>query len=237
MSYCVQCGVKLEQSLKSCPLCHTPVINPNELNSTDISDVIGPFSTIKGEVEPMKKHDIGLWLTLVFGSTALACAILNLFVFNHNYWSIPVIGACIILWIFFCPRMFLPKIPLYLNLLITAVSVIFYEFAITFMTKSDRWFFEISLPTTLVIMVLVTISGFFYKVVSSSLIASALYLFVDVGFLSVALECYIDKFLGAEVHLFWSAIVFSVCAVISVALSAILSIKRLRETVRKRLHF
>ena len=105
------------------------------------------------------------------------------------------------------------------------------------MTKSDRWFFEIILPTTLVIMVLVTISGFFYKVVSSSLIASALYLFVDVGFLSVALECYIDRFMGSEVHLFWSAIVFSVCAVISIALSAILSIKRLRETVRKRLHF
>lgn len=237
MSYCVQCGVKLEQSLKSCPLCNTPVINPNELYSTDISNVIGPFSTIKGEVEPMKKHDIGLWLTLVFGSTSIACAILNLFVFNHNYWSIPVIGACIILWIFFCPRMFLPKIPIYLNLLVTAISVIFYEFAITFMTKSDRWFFEISLPTTLVIMVLVTLSGFFYKVVSSSLIASALYLFVDVGFLSVALECYIDKFMGVEVHLFWSAIVFSVCAVISVALSAILSIRRLRITVQKRLHF
>ena len=97
MSYCVQCGVKLEQSLKSCPLCHTPVINPNELNTSNLPDGIGPFATEKGEVEPMKKHDIGLWLTLVFGSTAIACGILNLFVFDHSYWSIPAIGACIIL--------------------------------------------------------------------------------------------------------------------------------------------
>ena len=237
MSYCVQCGVKLEQSLKICPLCHTPVINPNELNSADLSNVIGPFSTIRGEVEPMKKHDIGLWLTLVFGSTALACGILNLFAFNHNYWSIPVIVACIVMWIFFCPRMFLPQIPVYLNLLATAISVIFYEFAITFMTKSDRWFFEIALPTTLVVMILITLSGFFYKVVSKSMLATALYLFVDVAFLSVAIECYIDKFLGTDVRLFWSAIVFSVCAVISVALIAILSIRRLRVTVQKRLHF
>ena len=28
MSYCVNCGVKLKQSEKVCPLCNTKVINP-----------------------------------------------------------------------------------------------------------------------------------------------------------------------------------------------------------------
>ena len=237
MSYCVQCGVKLEQSLKSCPLCHTPVINPNELNISNLSIGSGPFATLKGEVEPMKKHDMGLWLTLVFGSTALACGILNLFVFNHNYWSIPVIGACIVIWLFFCPRMFLPKIPVSVNLIVSAASVIFYELAITLMTESDRWFFELVLPITLVVMGLTVLYGALYKFVSTSLIASALYLFIDAALLSVAVECFVDRFLRQEIHIFWSAIVFSVCTVISVALIAILSIKRLRETVRKRLHF
>lgn len=237
MSYCVQCGVKLEQTLKSCPLCHTPVINPNELKAAALADGVGPFATVKGEVEPMKKHDIGLWLTLVFGSTALACGFLNLFVFNHNYWSIPVIGACIIIWLFFCPRMFLPKIPVSANLAASAASVIFYELAITLMTKSDRWFYELVLPITLVIMGLTVLYGMLYTFISKSLIASALYLFIDAAFLSMAIECFVDKFLRQEIHIFWSAIVFSVCAVISVALISILSIKRLRETVRKRLHF
>lgn len=237
MSYCVQCGVKLEQSLKSCPLCHTPVINPNELKSTAYSDGVGPFATVKGEVEPMKKHDLGLWLTLVFGSTALACGILNLFVFNHNYWSIPVIGACIVLWLFFCPRMFLPKIPVSVNLIVSAVSVIFYELAITLMTEHDRWFYHLVLPITLVIMGLTVLYGVLYKFVSTSLIASALYLFIDAAILSVAVEYFVDNFLRREIHIFWSAIVFSVCAVISIALFAILSIRRLRITVQKRLHF
>ncbi len=237
MSYCVQCGVKLEQSLKTCPLCHTPVINPNELNVSELSNGSGPFATVKGEVEPMKKYDIGLWLTLVFSSTAIACGVLNLFVFNHNYWSIPVIGACIIMWLFFCPRMFLPQIPLTLNLSVSAISVIFYELAITLMTENDRWFFEIALPITLVLMALVALSGICYKFVAKSLIATVLYFFIDIAFLSIAIECYVDKFLRQEVQVFWSAIVFSVCAVISVALIAILSMKRLRAAVRKRLHF
>lgn len=237
MSYCVQCGVKLEQSLKKCPLCQTPVINPNELIAQALPDGSSPFSTVKGEVEPMKKHDIGLWLTLVFGSTALACGILNLFVFDHNYWSIPVIGACIIMWLFFCPRMFLPQIPIVLNLSVSAISVIFYQLAITLMTENDRWFYEIALPITLILMGLVTLSGVCYKFVASSLIATVLYFFIDAGIFSVAVECFVDKFLHQEIQIFWSAIVFSVCAVISVALIAILSMKRLRETVRKRLHF
>ena len=237
MSYCVQCGVKLEQSLKICPLCHTPVINPNELISGVLPDGVSPFATVKGEVEPMKKHDIGLWLTLVFGSTALACGILNLFVFDHNYWSIPVIGACIIMWLFFCPRMFLPQMPLYLNLIISGVSVIFYEFAITFMSESDGWFYELALPITLITLSLTALYGILYKFVSTSLIASALYLFIDAAILSVAVEYFVDKFIHQEINIFWSAIVFSVCAVISVALIAILSIRRLRVTVQKRLHF
>ena len=35
MSYCVNCGVELTASAKSCPLCDTPVINPNLLNKND----------------------------------------------------------------------------------------------------------------------------------------------------------------------------------------------------------
>lgn len=31
MSYCVNCGVELDRSLRACPLCNTPVINPREL--------------------------------------------------------------------------------------------------------------------------------------------------------------------------------------------------------------
>ena len=33
MSYCVNCGVKLKNSEKKCPLCNTKVINPNKIDS------------------------------------------------------------------------------------------------------------------------------------------------------------------------------------------------------------
>jgi hypothetical protein len=33
MSYCVECGVKLAEYEKECPLCTTPVYNPNEIKN------------------------------------------------------------------------------------------------------------------------------------------------------------------------------------------------------------
>ena len=46
MSYCVNCGVKLEESLNKCPLCNTPVINPKGLKKMGL---ISPFPTKEGE--------------------------------------------------------------------------------------------------------------------------------------------------------------------------------------------
>ena len=133
--------------------------------------------------------------------------------------------------------MFFPKTPVSINLAISGASIIMYELAITLMSENDRWFYELTLPITLVLFGLAALFYLLYRHASSSLVASALYLFIDVAILSVAIECFVDKFMGQPAHIFWSAIVLSVCAVISVALSAILSIKRLRVTVRKRLHF
>ena len=237
MSYCVECGVKLDDSLTVCPLCCTPVVNPNILMKEKNHLSPGSFSPHKGEVEPMNKWDVGLWLSIVFGSTILSCFLLNLLVFHHNLWSIPVIGACILLWLLFCPRMFFPKLPSALSLLVSGLSVIFYEYSLTFLTQEDSWFFHLAFPITLLALILISIVGILFHFVSKSLLATVLYLFIMVGILCVFIELSIDNFLGLPPKIFWSAIVFSVCAVISIALISIMSMQRLRETVRKRLHF
>ena len=235
MSYCVECGVKLDESLKICPLCHTPVYHPNLLKQTEF--IRQPFAEKKGEVEPMLKRDVGALLSIVLGSTSVACFVLNLLVFDHSPWSIPVIGACIMLWILFCPRMFFPKFPFSLNLIVSGISIIIYEYALTFLVNSDHWFYALALPITVLSLILIGIMGLLYHFVSKSLISTALYLFVTAGILSVFIELCVDQYLGEPMRLFWSAIVSSVCLVISIALISILSISRLRIQVRKRLHF
>ena len=48
MSYCVNCGVELDASLESCPLCHTPVINLSDLQKFKKTT---PYPTQTGQVD------------------------------------------------------------------------------------------------------------------------------------------------------------------------------------------
>ena len=77
MSYCINCGVELEASLKECPLCHTPVINPNRLN---IEFPASPYPDNKGQVEVVKRKDLGILLSVVLTATSATCLLLNLLV-------------------------------------------------------------------------------------------------------------------------------------------------------------
>ena len=81
MSYCVNCGVELDPSLKSCPLCHTPVINPNELKK---EETVYPYPTQKGQVEVVKRKDLGILLSIVVLATSTTCILLNLLVFSQS---------------------------------------------------------------------------------------------------------------------------------------------------------
>ncbi len=97
MSYCVNCGVELEASLKECPLCNTPIINPKQPGPIMGP---GPYPASKGQVEVVKRKDLGILLSVVLSATSITCLLLNLFVFQGSLWSFLVIGICICLFFF-----------------------------------------------------------------------------------------------------------------------------------------
>ena len=101
MSYCVNCGVELDASAGECPLCNTPVYNPRELENLAASFCAdagkerreSPFPRNKGQVETVKRKDLGILLSTVVSGTAVTCGVLNFFVFQGSLWSLAVIGA------------------------------------------------------------------------------------------------------------------------------------------------
>ena len=133
MSYCVNCGVELEASLKACPLCHTPVINPKQIGQPVPPS---PYPVNKGQVEVVKRKDLGILLSVVLIATSGTCLLLNLLAFNNSLWSLLVIGICICLFVFTFPAVYYSKTPVYISLLADGVAVAVYLYMIGFLTPS-----------------------------------------------------------------------------------------------------
>ena len=53
----------------------------------------------------------------------------------------------------------------------------------------------------------------------------------------MVLEVLIDRYIEDEITIRWSAVVLVVCVVLDIALITMLSRRRLRNAVRRRLHF
>ncbi len=234
MSYCVNCGVELEASLKECPLCHTPVINPNEIN---IDKAVSPYPTDKGQVEAVKRKDLGILLSVILITTSVTCLLLNLLVFNGSPWSLLAIGICICLFVFTFPAVFYSKTPVYVSLLADGIAVAVYLYLISFLTSSHVWFWKLGLPIVVCLTVLLELFALFAKIFPFTLLSGTLYLFVEIPVFCVTLELLIKRMLGVPYSITWSAVVLTVCGIIDIALVTIFTKKRLRNEVRRRLHF
>lgn len=234
MSYCVNCGVELDKSLQTCPLCNTPVINPKELEQKMVKS---SFPKEKGQVETVKRKDLGLLLSVVLIAAGATCGILNLFVFSGSAWSLLIIGACLIVWVLFIPIVIYTRLSAYSALLFDGIAIGVYLYLITFVTGNDIWFFKLALPIVLLVFCIAELLTLCIRKLPVTFLTTALYLFTAAGILCVGLEVLIDWYLRSEIQLVWSAVVLTVCIIIDIALITMLSRARLRDAVRRRLHF
>ena len=76
MSYCVKCGVELDEGAERCPLCGTPAWKPDETEPRY-------FPTKPAEVPRASRRAAAALLTAMLASVSLCCGLLNLAVFNY----------------------------------------------------------------------------------------------------------------------------------------------------------
>lgn len=235
MSYCVNCGVELHASAKSCPLCNTPVLNPNELGK--LMDAQPPFPTQKGQVEPVKRKDLGILLTMVVLATAGICGILNALVFRESLWSLVVVGACVIIWVLLEPFVIYTGQSIYLLLLSNGASVVFLLYMITFLGEDNGWFLGLGVPLTALVTAVAELFALCVNKLPKSFLTVSLYFFTAAGVLCAGIELLIDRYMRGDIRLSWSAVVLTVCGILDIAFITMLSRRRLRNSVRRRLHF
>lgn len=234
MSYCVNCGVELQASAERCPLCGTLVINPSELKR--LRDIQTPFPEEKGQVEDVKRKDLAILLTAILAATTVICGILNALCFKGSLWSLAVGGVCVVLWVILIPVVIYKKQSVYVSLFLDGVVVALFLYTLTYLIGHDRWFFGLALPITVLVTVIGELLTVCFRKLPSSFLAGCLELFTAAGLMCMGIEILIDRFLEQSIALSWSAVVLTVCGVLDIAFITMLSRKRLRHAIYKRLH-
>ncbi|MBO4838740.1 MAG: hypothetical protein J5493_05155 [Lachnospiraceae bacterium] len=92
--YCVKCGVQLEDGLTACPLCSTPVWNPEPAKrNIHYNPDLYPKQDVRG------KFTILSLVTLIFAAISLGCLIACLNYYGRADWSAYVAFSALFLYV------------------------------------------------------------------------------------------------------------------------------------------
>lgn len=233
MSYCVNCGVELDRTARFCPLCHTPTANPNQPVDQDSPK---PFPAQRGEVPPVSRWELALLLSAMFFSVGLCCAVLNIFLQSDRVWSLYVIGAAVMLWIWFVPPLLMRGMHLLLRLMLDVAAVGIYIFLISVDLNGREWFLHLALPIVLLAGAIMLFLGLTIQGRKRSILSRVTLVIVSVGFFVAGIEFFVDRYVMGVWSPSWSIVVLAVCAALVIPLLIVRRVPSLREEVRRRFH-
>ncbi len=233
MSYCVNCGVELDDTARFCPLCHTPVLNPSQ--PVNIS-APPPFPDERGEVPPAVKRDAAILLSSMLVSVAVCCGVLNMFLKPERTWSVYVIGAAVMLWLWLVPPLLDRGMHVLLRLLVDVLAVALYVLFIALNLDGWTWYMGLALPIILWGGALLLLLGLTLWVKRRSLLTTVTVLIGSVGVFLLGVELLIDRFLNQNWEPGWSLVVLTVCAGLVIPLLVVRRVPSLREEARRRFH-
>lgn len=231
MSYCVNCGVELEKGTASCPLCHTPVINPNEV----ILEEPKPFFPTRQEkIQPISRKLPAMVLSSMFASVALCCGLLNLALRPDLLWSLYAVGAAVMLWIWFVPPLLWRKMPVVLRVFVNICAMAFYVMLIALASDGLVWYRSLALPILLAAALIGIVICWMIR--KRSILSSLITALMGIGVFCTAIELFVDLFTTESYSPGWSLIVLAVAVGFSIPLVVIRYVPSLREEARRRFH-
>lgn len=223
--YCVNCGVELNPGAERCPLCGTPAWKPDPAEPPY-------FATKPPEVPAVENYSLAILLSSMLLSVALCCGLLNLILLPGRFWSYYVIGAAVMLWVWFVLPMVFRKLPVVIRLTLDVAIVGVYIWLISIDLNGGAWFRGLVVPILIWACVLVFLLCLLSR--NRSILTKISLCVGAVALLVIGIEYAIEYYLFGAAHLTWSLVVATICIALIIPLRVIRHVPALREEVRRR---
>lgn len=223
--YCVNCGVELNPGAERCPLCGTPAWKPDPAEPPY-------FATKPPEIPAVENYSLAILLSSMLLSVALCCGLLNLILLPGRFWSYYVIGAAVMLWVWFVLPMVFRKLPVVIRLTLDVAIVGVYIWLISIDLNGGAWFRGLVVPILIWACVLVFLLCLLSR--KRSILTKISLCVGAVALLVIGIEYAIEYYLFGAAHLTWSLVVATICIALIIPLRVIRHVPALREEVRRR---
>jgi len=234
MSYCVNCGVELDKTRGSCPLCHTVVYNPKQAVDR-VSPT--PYPKEPGESENVDSRELTSLLTIVFATISIVCGVLNWLVFTRTHWSFYTIGVLMMIWIFLIPVFLRDKVSPFVCIALDGLALALYVGMIALLHPGQGWYVEIALPIIVISTALMEVFYLFNIRMKTSAITKTMVIVGIIAVITVALQILIGFHVNRIINLRWTAVVLVCCVAVEAILFALMMHHGVRNELRRRMHF
>ena len=227
--YCVKCGVKLQDGIKSCPLCHTPVLFPGMEQSV-------PEPAVYPDRYPAEKKQtrflaLGL-ITAMLTAVCIACFVFCLKTYGYLFWSNYVmLGIALVYIVCVLPLWFRKRDPL-VFLPVDFVCVCGYLLFVC-VYNGGRWFLGFAFPVTMLLGLLTEASVALYRRVARGRLFITGGLLIAAGCSCMLIEMFQHITFGTGMFM-WSLYCVPFCSALGLFLIAAGCIPPLRAWLERK---
>lgn len=228
MSYCVNCGVKLKESEKVCPLCNTKVINPNNLKT----DFIPAYSQNIEKTKKVNKKYLCFLITIILMGVTIITVLCNLIFTGNITWSIYVVASILFLnsklsFVLFKNKFF----PLFIDLLTTETLI----YVIAYLNNGLHWFYYLVCPFIFIIWIYIILCTFVLSKKKYNLLRRFSVAFSFISVILLIIESCIDMYKYEKITINWSIYAILPIIIIGTILFLISYNRKLIEEIKQRI--
>ena len=235
MSYCVNCGVELDDSAKKCALCSTPVINPNALISQE--EAVDPFPIRMVIPEGIRRRYAAFIASMVFLIPNIVCLVINL-IFNFDYlWATYINATSVIIWLLFVFPFLLKKPKSYYIIPIDAVGVILYTAVFYSVQRGEGWLFNLAIPLIVAVAIFAfsVVEFIKWKKLDWPLLVTSI--LVQISVLSFIVELLFRHYYSFRMLPVVSIVISACCLALAAFFISVKKNKRLRAWLSRKFFF
>lgn len=225
MSYCVNCGVELDNNVENCPLCKTPVINPNIREKTD-----KPLAYPERIYLPKAvNRRFGAFIaSMAILLPNIVCTLVSVLFYPKTDWAWMVNATSLMLWVVCVSPFLWKKTVSWALIVIDTLCIMGHAAVMCMLTGNKDAFLHCILPLIAVVAVIICFFVEFKKRVKPGWPVLCIAVFTEILITSLCIELIVRNYLQISMFPAYALIVSACCATVTAFFIVVATNKKLQ---------